>query len=99
VHVTIRDVTTKEGRSGPLVFVLVRHGIDRAVGDRRKTRHLSGTRRQQASVQSRRHAPVGATWTRTPARRRAVPLFGVAFNGHRIHYDRRYVTEVEGYPG
>ncbi|HMX11127.1 MAG TPA: acyl-CoA dehydrogenase, partial [Burkholderiaceae bacterium] len=21
------------------------------------------------------------------------------FNGHRIHYDRRYVTEVEGYPG
>jgi 3-methylfumaryl-CoA hydratase len=20
-------------------------------------------------------------------------------NGHRIHYDRRYVTEVEGYPG
>ncbi|MFZ2652302.1 MAG: acyl-CoA dehydrogenase, partial [Burkholderiaceae bacterium] len=21
------------------------------------------------------------------------------FNGHRIHYDRPYVTEVEGYPG
>ena len=21
------------------------------------------------------------------------------FNGHRIHYDRRYATEVEGYPG
>ncbi len=23
----------------------------------------------------------------------------LTFNGHRIHYDRRYVTEVEGYPG
>jgi 3-methylfumaryl-CoA hydratase len=38
--------------------------------------------------------------------RRVVPddvlLFrysALTFNGHRIHYDRRYVTEVEGYPG
>jgi hypothetical protein len=23
----------------------------------------------------------------------------LTFNGHRIHYDRRYVTEVEGCPG
>ena len=23
----------------------------------------------------------------------------LTFNGHRIHYDREYVTEVEGYPG
>ncbi len=23
----------------------------------------------------------------------------ITFNGHRIHYDRRYATEVEGYPG
>jgi hydroxyacyl-ACP dehydratase HTD2-like protein with hotdog domain len=23
----------------------------------------------------------------------------LTFNGHRIHYDRRYVTEVERYPG
>jgi 3-methylfumaryl-CoA hydratase len=23
----------------------------------------------------------------------------LTFNGHRIHYDRRFVTEVEGYPG
>jgi 3-methylfumaryl-CoA hydratase len=23
----------------------------------------------------------------------------LTFNGHRIHYDRKYVTEVEGYPG
>ena len=43
----------------------------------------------------------GATW-----QREIVPddvlLFrysALTFNGHRIHYDRRYVTEVEGYPG
>ena len=32
----------------------------------------------------------------------AVLLFrysALTFNGHRIHYDRDYVTEVEGYPG
>src|SRR6185436_5381112 len=23
----------------------------------------------------------------------------LTFNGHRIHYDRKYVTAVEGYPG
>jgi len=23
----------------------------------------------------------------------------LTFNGHRIHYDRRYVTQQEGYPG
>jgi 3-methylfumaryl-CoA hydratase len=23
----------------------------------------------------------------------------LTFNSHRIHYDRRYVTETEGYPG
>jgi 3-methylfumaryl-CoA hydratase len=23
----------------------------------------------------------------------------LTFNGHRIHYDRDYVTKVEGYPG
>ena len=46
-------------------------------------------------------APLESAWSR-----RIVPddvlLFrysALTFNGHRIHYDRRYVTEVEGYPG
>jgi 3-methylfumaryl-CoA hydratase len=46
-------------------------------------------------------APADARW-----QRRWVPddvlLFrysALTFNGHRIHYDRKYVTEVEGYPG
>jgi len=46
-------------------------------------------------------APASSAWER-----RIVPddvlLFrysALTFNGHRIHYDRKYVTEVEGYPG
>jgi 3-methylfumaryl-CoA hydratase len=46
-------------------------------------------------------AEKGAAW-----QREIVPddvlLFrysALTFNGHRIHYDRQYVTEVEGYPG
>jgi 3-methylfumaryl-CoA hydratase len=46
-------------------------------------------------------APSGAAWQRV-----VVPddvlLFrysALTFNGHRIHYDRQYVTQVEGYPG
>ncbi len=46
-------------------------------------------------------ADTGAAW-----QREIVPddvlLFrysALTFNGHRIHYDRKYVTEVEGYPG
>jgi len=46
-------------------------------------------------------AQQGAAW-----QREVVPddvlLFrysALTFNGHRIHYDRRYVTAVEGYPG
>jgi len=46
-------------------------------------------------------APSASAW-----QRRIVPsdvlLFrysALTFNSHRIHYDRRYVTEVEGYPG
>ena len=50
----------------------------------------------------RTHAnSAGAAW-----QREIVPddvlLFrysALTFNGHRIHYDRKYVTEVEGYPG
>jgi 3-methylfumaryl-CoA hydratase len=46
-------------------------------------------------------APSDATWTKV-INPDDVLLFrysALTFNGHRIHYDRRYVTEVEGYPG
>lgn len=42
-------------------------------------------------------APWAMTWTPDP-----VTLFrysALTFNGHRIHYDRTYATQGEGYPG
>jgi 3-methylfumaryl-CoA hydratase len=46
-------------------------------------------------------APAEAEWSRR-IEPDDVLLFrysALTFNGHRIHYDRRYVTTVEGYPG
>ena len=45
-------------------------------------------------------APEGETWRRT-IHTDPLLLFrysALTFNGHRIHYDYPYVTEVEGYP-
>jgi len=46
-------------------------------------------------------APGDAQWTRhwIPDDVLLFSYSALTFNGHRIHYDRRYVTEVEGYPG
>ena len=103
---TIDDVKTKEGRTGSLVFVKVRHEIccNDAVEPALVEFHDIVYREAQRADEvpsPPQPAPVGTTW-----RREVVPdealLFrysALTFNGHRIHYDRRYVTGVEGYPG
>src|SRR5205085_4202174 len=103
---TIAGVTSKEGRTGKLVFVKVRHELrcndaaDPALVEFHDIvyREAQGPNDVAAPPQL---APTGAAWQRS-----IVPddvlLFrysALTFNGHRIHYDRRYVTEVEGYPG
>lgn len=103
---TIADVTQKTGRSGALVFVKVRHDIRRQGLDAPAITEFHDivyreAPRPDAAASETRVAPAGSAWERT-----IVPddvlLFrysALTFNGHRIHYDRRYVTEVEGYPG
>jgi 3-methylfumaryl-CoA hydratase len=46
-------------------------------------------------------APADAPWSReiVPDPVLLFRYSALTFNGHRIHYDRSYVTEVEGYPG
>src|SRR5205814_1281179 len=48
-----------------------------------------------------RPAPETATWEKqwVPDDVLLFRYSALTFNGHRIHYDRRYVTEVEKYPG
>ena len=103
---TIEDVAAKEGRSGQLVFVRVRHELrcnDAATPALIEFHDLvyREARQPGASEPPPQPAPDSAPW-----QREIVPddvlLFrysALTFNGHRIHYDRRYVTATEGYPG
>jgi 3-methylfumaryl-CoA hydratase len=54
-----------------------------------------------APSQALTQAPTGSAWQReiVPGDVLLFRYSALTFNGHRIHYDRRYVTEVEGYPG
>ncbi len=103
-HSRIESVTHKRGRTGEMVFVLVKHEVHNAHGLCLTEEHDIVYR---APVLPREAAPPPtAAETTAPWRRQIVPdpvlLFrysALTFNGHRIHYDRSYVTEVEGYPG
>ncbi len=103
---TIDDVTSKEGRTGQLVFVKVRHELrcngasDAAIVEFHDIVYREAKKPGDIEPPPQ-PAPTGAAW-----QREIVPddvlLFrysALTFNGHRIHYDRKYVTEVEGYPG
>jgi 3-methylfumaryl-CoA hydratase len=103
---TIADVTEKSGRTGPLVFVKVRHEIRRrddqaiAITEFHDIVYREAPKPSDAAPPPK-PAPPGGRWARTWVAD-DVLLFrysALTFNGHRIHYDRRYVTEVEGYPG
>ena len=106
----ITDVRLKDGKTGPLVFVNVRHEIG-VVGEAGAEGRLAVTDEHDI-VYRQPPRPGEATPAPVPAptdahwRREIVPddvlLFrysALTFNGHRIHYDRQYVTQVEGYPG
>ncbi|MCC6716723.1 MAG: MaoC family dehydratase N-terminal domain-containing protein [Acetobacteraceae bacterium] len=101
---TIADVSAKAGRSGKLVFVLVRHEVFGGDGLAVREEHDIVYRDAAAPGEvapAAKPAPDGAAWRRDLVAD-DVLLFrycALTFNGHRIHYDRRYVTGAEGYPG
>ncbi|HLX24752.1 MAG TPA: MaoC family dehydratase N-terminal domain-containing protein [Usitatibacter sp.] len=98
---TIRDVSAKEGRSGELVFVTVRHEVSDAGGLVLTDEHDIVFRGETTLAPKDDRAPAGETWRRE-IRPDPVLLFrysAVTFNSHRIHYDNPYATQVEGYPG
>jgi 3-methylfumaryl-CoA hydratase len=98
------SVEGKEGRTGNLVFVLVRHEIANPAGVAILEEHDIVYRDMPAPGAPQpapQRAPSESAWERT-IKPDDVLLFrysALTFNSHRIHYDRRYVTEVEGYPG
>ena len=103
---TIHDVTEKSGRTGTLVFVKVRHEIRRgdepdiALTEFHDIVYREAPKPDDVAPPPKA-APSSATWEKqwVPDDVLLFRYSALTFNGHRIHYDRRYVTEVEGYPG
>jgi 3-methylfumaryl-CoA hydratase len=101
----IADVTVKTGSTGVLCFVAVEHTITtpRGVAIRERQdivyRDLSAA---QPAASGKPAPPAPVAKHRESHMADPVLLFrysALTFNGHRIHYDRDYVTRVEGYPG
>ncbi len=100
----ITDITQKQGVSGELIFIKLKHEISGASGLAIEEEHDVVYRDVSAPAQPpapQEAATIDAQW-----RESFVPdpvlLFrysALTFNGHRIHYDRTYATEEEGYPG
>jgi 3-methylfumaryl-CoA hydratase len=102
----ISDIAVKTGSTGTLCFVSVEHLVTTPRG-------IAIRERQDIVYRDMDGAPVGTPKAPPPpppptAKHREahladpVLLFrysALTFNGHRIHYDRDYVTKVEGYPG
>lgn len=100
----IISIDIKDGRSGKLVFVTVRHVVT-ASGETAVVEEHDIVYREP--MKSGEVAPAGKPAPRDPAWRRElvvdpVMLFrysALTFIGHRIHYDIDYCRQVEGYPG
>ena len=94
----------KTGSTGVLCFVSMEHRITTPRGTALRERQ-DIVYREISPVQPsapKPPAPPPAAQHRESHMADPVLLFrysALTFNGHRIHYDRNYVTKVEGYPG
>jgi 3-methylfumaryl-CoA hydratase len=104
---TIASVTHKAGRSGALVFVDVDHEVllagKLAVHERQELVYREAPKKGDAAVSeaSPDTESAIAAWQRQ-IHPDPVLLFrfsALTFNAHRIHYDREYCRDQEGYPG
>jgi 3-methylfumaryl-CoA hydratase len=95
---TIERIEEKEGRAGRLVFVTIRHLV--AGGAVEEEQDLVYREPRKGAAAEAPAAPRSA-WHRqvTPDDVLLFRYSALTFNGHRIHYDRRYATSEEGYPG
>ncbi len=104
----IADIQIKQGSTGTLVICTVRHSFSGENGLAIEEDHdyiyrgdpPAGNKDKSGGSGKTGAAPADHAWSKTITPD-PVMLFrysAVTFNGHRIHYDRQYVTEVEGYP-
>lgn len=99
----VRNVTEKSGRSGKLSFVTVAHQI-RSANALAIDEEQDIVYREPATPGMPAPAPTAAPdteqWHRevTPTEVLLFRYSALTFNGHRIHYDKPYAIETEGYP-
>ena len=106
---TVDDVTLKQGRTGSLCFVAVRHELSSDRGPAIRERHdivyrdvsvspaaPAGPSRGDPKAGTRK---VDKVWTVDASPVLLFRYSALTFNGHRIHYDQPYATAVVGYPG
>lgn len=104
---TIANVQSKSGRSGRLVFVTVLHEIGDAQGVAIREeqdivyRDAPPPAAAGTPAPAAQPAPTDEQYSRivTPDPVLLMRFSALTFNGHRIHYDRPYAMEEEGYPG
>ena len=101
---SIRAIEFKQGKSGLLVFVTVAYevlvGTKTVLREEHDIVYRDAPKAHDPAIRPDL-APAQADWSRQ-IQPDPVQLFrysALTFNGHRIHYDHSYATEVEGYPG
>jgi 3-methylfumaryl-CoA hydratase len=100
----ISDVTMKTGSTGVLCFVSVDHTITTPRGIAIRERQDIVYRDVSPAPSAPAKPPASPPVAQHRETHMADPVLlfrysALTFNGHRIHYDRDYVTKVEGYPG
>lgn len=99
----IVSVEPKQGANGALLFVTVRHEISEKGGGVLLTDEHDIVYRGAggATGGSKGEVRDPGSWRRSlvPDERLLFRYSALTFNAHRIHYDKDYVTGVEGYPG
>lgn len=102
---SIKDVVVKSGKSGALCFVTVRHDYHGSEGELRFAEEHDIVYREDPSSDApapKAIAPPENSAISEIITPSSVQLFrysALTFNSHRIHYDREYCRDVEGYPG
>ncbi len=103
-HTTVAEISRKDGRSGPLGFVTLKHDIHQQ-GRLCLTEYQDLVYREDPAPDAPKpQAPAAATDEdhAEEASFTSTLLFrysALTFNGHRIHYDLDYARDVEGYGG
>lgn len=102
---TIRDVVLKSGKTGPLAFVTVAYRFSQEGSLCLEEEQDIVYREAGAALAAPQFKPLAepppGSWARTvqPDTRLLFRFSALTFNAHRIHYDRAYAHDVEGYPG